>query len=68
MIEKEISTKRLQDGNIEKVIVMKDGNQKCITTITENSKTKEQNYTKQLINLDKSNYYLIRFLTSCILN
>jgi len=59
MVEKEISTRKLQDGSTEKVIVMKDGNQKCITTITENAKTREQNCTKQLINLDESNYYFI---------
>lgn len=59
MIEKEISTRQLQDGITEKVIVMKDGNQKCITTITENSKTGDQNCNKQLINLDESNYYFI---------
>lgn len=58
-IEKEISTKQLQGGITEKVIVLKDGDQKCITTITENSKTGEQNSNKQFINLDESNYYVI---------
>jgi len=58
MIEKEISTRKLQDGNTEKVIIMKEGNKKCITTIIENSKTREQSCTKQLINLDKSNYFI----------
>lgn len=58
-IEKEVSTKQLQGGITEKVIVLKDGDQKCITTITENSKTGEQNCNKQFVNLDESNYYFI---------
>lgn len=61
LIEKEIITRQLQDGITEKVVVMKDGNQKCITTITENSKTRHQNCNKQLINLDESNYFIFTF-------
>lgn len=55
-IEKETCTKQLQGGITEKVIVMKDGNQKCVTTVTENSRTGEQNSNKQLFNLDESKY------------
>lgn len=55
IIEKETTTKQLQDGITEKVIVMKDGNQKCITTITENLKTGEHNCNKNLVNLNESN-------------
>ncbi|XP_025407353.1 uncharacterized protein LOC112681303 [Sipha flava] len=53
-IEKETSSKQLQGGLIEKVIVMRDGNQKCVTTIIENVKTGEQNCQKNLVNLDES--------------
>lgn len=63
MVEQEICTKKLRNGLTEKVIVMKDGNQSCITTITENPKTGVQNFKKQLINLDESNYYCIDNLT-----
>lgn len=58
-IEKEVTTKQLHGGITEKVIVLKDGDQKCITTITENSKTGEQNFSKQFVNLDESNYYFV---------
>jgi hypothetical protein len=34
---------------------MRDGNQKCVTTIIENVKTGEQNCQKNLVNLDESN-------------
>lgn len=36
---------------------MKDGNEKCITTITEDLQTGEKNCNKKLVNLDESNYY-----------
>jgi len=35
---------------------MKDGNKKCIETISENSKTGEKIENLQLSNLDKSNF------------
>lgn len=57
IIEKETTTKQLQSGLTEKVIVLKDGNQKCITTITENVKTGEQISNKKLVNLDESNWF-----------
>lgn len=61
-IEKETSTKQLKGGIVEKIIVMKDGDQKCITTITENVKTGEQNCSKNLVNLDESNSFTYSFL------
>lgn len=56
IIEKETRTKQLPDGIVETVIVMKDGNKKCIETISENSKTGEKIENLQLSNLDKSNF------------
>ncbi|VVC26319.1 Hypothetical protein CINCED_3A019553 [Cinara cedri] len=54
MIEKETTTRQLFDGITEHVTVLKDGNQKCITIVTENSRTGEKNCNKQLVNLDES--------------
>ncbi|XP_022167779.1 uncharacterized protein LOC111031946 [Myzus persicae] len=54
IIEKETRTNQLQDGNTETVIIMKDGNKKCVETITENSKTGEKIENLQLFNLDKN--------------
>lgn len=58
-IEKEVCTRQLPDGVTEKVIVLKDGDQQCITTITENLKSGLQNYNKELFNLDESNYFIL---------
>ncbi|XP_060862398.1 uncharacterized protein LOC132939319 isoform X2 [Metopolophium dirhodum] len=54
IIEKETCTNQLQDGITETVITMKDGNKKCVETITENSKTGEKIENLQLSNLDQN--------------
>ncbi|KAL5242562.1 hypothetical protein ACI65C_009972 [Semiaphis heraclei] len=54
IIEKETSTNQLQDGVTETVIIMKDGNKKCVETISENSKTGEKIENLQLSNLDQN--------------
>ncbi|XP_025199809.1 uncharacterized protein LOC112597803 [Melanaphis sacchari] len=54
IIEKETSTNQLQDGIIETVTIMKDGNKKCVETITENSITGEKTEKLQLSNLDQN--------------
>lgn len=54
-IEKEFITRQLQDGIIEKVTLLKDGNQQCINTVTENLQTGHKTSVQQLINLDESN-------------
>lgn len=59
MVEKETTIKQFPDGITEHVTILKDGNKKSITTITENAKTGVQNCNKQLINLDECKYYIM---------
>ncbi|XP_015372821.1 PREDICTED: uncharacterized protein LOC107168060 [Diuraphis noxia] len=54
IIEKETRTNQLQDGITETVIIMKDGNKKCVETISENPKTGEKIENLQLSNLDQN--------------
>ncbi|XP_050519869.1 uncharacterized protein LOC126893574 [Daktulosphaira vitifoliae] len=54
MLEKEVITSKLQSGQIEKTITMKDGNKSLISIITENPTTGQQSFKNKLVNLDES--------------
>ncbi|XP_050425226.1 uncharacterized protein LOC126836134 [Adelges cooleyi] len=53
-IQQDIHTKQLPNGQVEKTIIQKDGNQSCNTIITEDPVTGHRHIKKQLVNLDDS--------------
>lgn len=47
---------------------MKEGDKKCVETITENPRTGEKTKNLQLSNLDKSNYFIQLFIKLYVTN